>query len=223
MSVVSSSSSPIDQFLEGIKDIQKTQTITIDACTELLKSEQFKGRIGEGTPQEQLSLVIRKGVRGPAKEAAHAVADAVYDSPLFAMGTEDQQRVIAENTSWAAKKWAAFSGWMVRWAKTIANKFCHVTGITALVVKRKLVKYTASAMTETLKTIASGQIAPSTIAVNFAVNFGKAIKNDGDVTGVANRFLEYFLKKVIEKTPDIQKRWAEAQEKPSPQPPDSPA
>jgi hypothetical protein len=210
--VVPFNPNPIDQFFSGVEALKGKDQLTIETCTHLLLDPTIQGQLEAGPPMEQLALIVKKGVKGVAKQTAQEVADLVYDSPLFAMGTEDQQRVISENTSWAAKKWAAFSGWVVRWAKTIANKFCEVTGITALVIRRKLLKYATSAMKETLR---AKQFTPSSLAVNFSVNFLKAIADDPDVKSFGERFLKFFLEKLELKMPEMEVKWAEAQEKPS--------
>jgi|AMWB02.1.fsa_nt_gi hypothetical protein len=208
--VVPFTPTPIDQFFSGVEELKGNGQLTIETCIQLLKGPSVEGKIEEGPLMEQLALIVKKGAKGVAKQTAQEVADLVYDSPLFAMGTEDQQRVISENTSWAAKKWAAFSGWVVRWAKTIANKFCKVTGITALVVRRKLLKYATTAMKETLK---AKQFTPSSLAINFSVNFLKAIADDPDVKNLGERFLKFFLEKLELKMPEMEEKWAEAQEK----------
>jgi hypothetical protein len=204
--VVSYQQNPFDAFFQDLDKARGDKPLTLDMCIKLLDEKKFN-KIEEGKSlPEKLVKIIEEGAKGSAKAASQRIADAVKDSKLFALAKEEQQLIIEKNsTSW--QKAAAFGKYLIGLAKRFANEFCQVTGITTRAITRKLVKYSTTAMQETIK---AGQFTPGSLVANFSGHFLKAIATDPDVSTLGEKFVKFFTTKVEEQKDEIEKRSAEA-------------
>jgi hypothetical protein len=192
--------SPFDDYLAKIRAEQTPgKPLTIDRCIEILDSPEFKDGIEGETPVDKLASIVRLGAEGDAKETAQQIADLVCRSKILLEARPETKATLMAHTTAAGKAWAAIK----EWVSGVVRQFCQKYKKWKL--EQRLLDYTTQALE---KTLTAGSYTPSSLAINFGVNFLKAVKNDPDIKKAQDDFLKFFLeqlKKNAKKFADLAK------------------